>query len=155
MKVLLIHPPTSSRHPEPPLGIGYLGSVLHQHGVETRILDMEPLGIRFNALPGLIREYSPDLVGISFMTSQYRYGMECFHAARKGSPNALTVAGGVHTSALPREVLLENRDIDFAVVGEGEQTLGRACRMEKYSWTCVSGWGGDRHKPSSPPDCRP
>jgi radical SAM superfamily enzyme YgiQ (UPF0313 family) len=84
---------------------------------------MEPLGIGFNALPGLIREYSPDLVGISFMTSQYRYGMECFHAARKGSPDALTVAGGVHTSALPREVLLENRDIDFVVVGEGEQTL--------------------------------
>jgi len=84
---------------------------------------MEPLGIGFNALPGMIRDYSPNLVGISFMTSQYQYAMECFRAARKGSPNALTVAGGVHASALPREVLLENRDIDFAIVGEGEQTL--------------------------------
>jgi radical SAM superfamily enzyme YgiQ (UPF0313 family) len=122
MKVLLIHPPTSSHHPEPPLGLGYLGAVLKARGHEVRILDMEPVGIDFPELPGVLRDFSPRLVGVSFMTSQFSYAMKCFAAARNGAPGAVTVAGGFHVTALPADVM-KNSDIDFAVVGEGENTL--------------------------------
>ncbi len=122
MRLLLIHPPTSSRHPEPPLGLGYLGSTLARRGHDVRILDMEPLQIDFAALPGKIAGFSPRVVGVSFMTSQYGFAMKCFAAARRGAPSAATGAGGVPASALPRE-LMSNRDIDFSVVGEGEVTF--------------------------------
>lgn len=122
MKILLLHPPTSSHHPEPPLGIGYLGAVLKSLGHQVRILDMEPLGIDFRMLPKRIGDISPDVVGVSFMTSQYSYAMKCFAASRSTAPDAVTVAGGVHTSALPLDVM-KNADIDFAVLGEGETTL--------------------------------
>jgi len=122
MKILLVHPPTSSHHPEPPLGLGYLGAVLKSKGHEVRIVDMEPLGIDFPELPDAVREYSPRLVGVSFMTSQYSYAMKCFAAARAGAPGAATVAGGFHVTALPADVM-KNPDIDFVVVGEGENTL--------------------------------
>lgn len=124
IKILLLHPPTSSHHPEPPLGLGYIGAVLKSLGYEVRILDMEPLGIDFQDLPGVIKRLSPRLVGVSFMTSQYGYAMKCFAASRSGAPSAVTVAGGVHTSALPIDVM-KNADIDFAVVGEGEDTLSK------------------------------
>jgi len=122
VKILLLHPPTSSHHPEPPLGIGYIGAVLKSQGHEIRILDMEPLGMDFPELPEVIEQFSPRLVGVSFMTSQYSYAMTCFAAARSGAPGAATVAGGVHVSALPVDVM-RNPDIDFAVMGEGEITL--------------------------------
>lgn len=108
--------------PEPPLGLGYLGAVLKSRGHEVRILDMEPLKIGFRELPGAIREFSPRLVGVSFMTSQHGNAMRCFSVVRSGAPGAATVAGGIHVSALPAEVM-QNADIDFAVVGEGENTL--------------------------------
>ena len=66
---------------------------------------MEPLGIDFQDLPGVIKRLSPRLVGVSFMTSQYGYAMKCFAASRSGAPSAVTVAGGVHTSALPIDVM--------------------------------------------------
>jgi len=122
IRILLLHPPTSSRHPEPPLGIGYIGAALKYLGHDVRILDMEPLGIGFKDLPNKINEISPRLIGVSFMTSQYSYAMKCFQAARSGAPDAVTVAGGVHTSALPLDVM-KNHDVDFAVLGEGEITL--------------------------------
>ena len=42
-------------------------------------------------------------------------------------PDAVTVIGGVHVTALPRETLVEFPEFDLAVYGEGEVTFAELC----------------------------
>ncbi len=122
MKVLLVHPPTSSKRFEPPLGIAYLAAVLRRSGHPCTILDMDPAGVAVSDLPALLAKEEPGLVGVSFMTPQADYAKEILAAARRALPRAYVVAGGVHPTVLPEEVLGYD-GVDAVVIGEGEQTL--------------------------------
>ena len=71
----------------------------------------------------LIAENEADVYGISAFTANRR-GMGAVAALiRQQHPQAHIMAGGPFVSALPRDTLLYYRDIDTAVIGEGEETF--------------------------------
>jgi len=105
----------------PPLGLAYLAAVLEQAGHEVRIYD-------FGLTPdtsleddvGEICVFSPQLVGITSMTSSY-YSAEETVALIKERIGCPVVIGGPHATVMPERVLA-NPHIDFLVYGEGEET---------------------------------
>lgn len=123
-KVLLIHPPTSTKGfcAGQPMGIPYLGAFLKSKGHKVKLLDMGPHGVDFDMLPEKLNEASPDIVGLSFMTSQASYAKRVLEIVKRTRPETIIVAGGVHTTALPEEVL-HYPEVDFIVIGEGEYVL--------------------------------
>ncbi|MCX5720876.1 MAG: cobalamin-dependent protein [Nitrospirae bacterium] len=120
-KILFIHPPTTSKHPEPPLGIAYLGAFLEQYGFRVTLLDMDPLGLTDGDLRRVIREGQFRFVGVSWMTPQNRFAENILAIIKSIDPDIVTIAGGPHPSALPDEVA-SNPNCDFVVYGEGELT---------------------------------
>lgn len=122
MRVLLIHPPTSSKHPEPPLGIAYLAAYLRLRGHTCSLIDMDPAGLKPHDLPAILGKERPQLIGVSFMTPQFGYASEILQIAKNSAPSAVTVAGGPHSSSMPEDVLALP-GVDFVVFGEGEETL--------------------------------
>jgi len=120
-KILFIHPPTTSKHPEPPLGIAYLGAFLEQYGYSVTLLDMDPLGIDNGDLARVIRDEGFRFVGVSWMTPQSRFAREILSVIKKVDKNIITMTGGPHPSALPREVV-SDPNCDFVIYGEGELT---------------------------------
>jgi len=56
------------------------------------------------------------------MTSSYVSAVTVSRIAKQLNPNVVIVLGGKHPSALPAETL-QNRSIDFVVIGEGEETF--------------------------------
>lgn len=148
MKVLLIHPPAIGDIPEPPLGIGYIGSYLDKLGYHVRIIDMSALKMNFDDLKKDISEFKPDVAGVSFLTPQYNQAVKCFRLLKSSGLNIVTVAGGAHASALPEETLAEE-DIDFAVTGEGELTMAElvdAVNKGDKSFENIKGLGFKRGK---------
>lgn len=105
-----------------PLGIGYLASYLRQAGYQVKIFESSSDSFSFNDLDRQIRLYRPDLLGISVMTPSYPDAVEICNQV-KSEHNIKTVLGGHHVSAVKEEVLKQSQDVDFAVIGEGEQTL--------------------------------
>ena len=120
MRVLLVNPPTlEGTQLSPPLGLGYIGAYLVSKGYETELLDLALPGS--NGLLQALREYKPDMVGITGLSAQYDRMKHCAGIAKKEGTTVLV--GGIHASALPGFTLEDCKDIDIVVKGEGELSL--------------------------------
>ncbi|MCW4028336.1 MAG: B12-binding domain-containing radical SAM protein [Candidatus Bathyarchaeota archaeon] len=143
MKVLLINPPqTFYPGSEPPagnlpLGLMYLAAVLQKNGYQPEILDAfmaaqdfqktgETLsvGLPFEEIKREIQKRKPDIVGIAGpFTSQIENALKVSALTKEVNPNILTVVGGPHVTLVPEEFLSEAKNVDIAVMGEGEYAL--------------------------------
>jgi len=98
-----------------PYGLGYIASYLREHLPEVNIKVFD--GMAGHPVKSLLLEFNPDVVGVSATTAQIIDAYSLLGWVRINLPNALTVVGGVHVSALPEEGL---EYTDVVVVGEGE-----------------------------------
>ncbi|NOZ68823.1 MAG: radical SAM protein [Deferribacteres bacterium] len=113
----------------PPLGLLYIAAVLEKAGHAVQVFDADP---QYHA--GIIREikdFQPDLVGLSFLTVGYQRAFNFLKELRRELPDVAYCSGGVHTTVKPVETL-KDFDLDFIVVGEGEDTMVEVCeKLEK------------------------
>lgn len=143
-KVLLIAPPTftfkSQRdvNPLPPMGLGYLASVVESMGIEVKIVDclvrgwnheeeinneIIRVGLSDNDIETLIGDFDPDVVGINCQFSrQHRIYHHMFSLVKKVKPACITIAGGAHVTVCPEEVL-NDHSCDFVLAGEAEESF--------------------------------
>lgn len=81
----------------------------------------------------VIKQFSPDVVGISSMTANYYSALMVAKITKNISDDITVIMGGKHPSALPEDVL-ENKEIDYVIVGEGEIPLKQfLLNLTKYS----------------------
>jgi magnesium-protoporphyrin IX monomethyl ester (oxidative) cyclase len=143
MKVLLINPPqTFYPGSEPPagnlpLGLMYIAAVLDKAGYKAEILDafitdfsfrkigdILEVGMPYERITEEIRRRKPDIVGVANpFTSQVDNAIRVANIVKELDSSVLTVVGGPHVSAVPVEFLKEARNVDIAVIGEGEYTM--------------------------------
>lgn len=118
MKVLLIKAATTY----PPIGLAYLAAVLQQHGTEVEILDYVVEGYTPERLKQELPEKLPDLVGINCLSFNVSPSFELARMVKEVLPDVPVVFGGAHASADPIGTV-RHPEVDFVVVGEGEETL--------------------------------
>jgi len=128
-KIVLISPPYLDLYGELntaagryfPLGLGYIASYLRQDGGhEVRMYEPEAQNLTYGDLTGIIREFNPDVVGLTCSTPNFYRAVELARLAKANS-QAKIVLGGVHASALPEFIAEAYAGVfDFIVVGEGE-----------------------------------
>ena len=128
------------------LGIEYLSSFLKQHGHET-FLAFDPslfddtaftsrlLKKSFSFKEELVRDIisaGPDMICISVLSDSLGWAYEIAEAI-KSHINIPVVFGGIHPSSVP-EIVMENKNVDFVIIGEGEEALlDLVARLEKKS----------------------
>lgn len=130
MKILFYFPSSGSLEPEPPLGIAMLMSVSRNLGHEVFFYDFDHHR-KLHPLVKFAEEVQPDLIAISFMTSQYFAARKDISMFREKVPSAKIIVGGAHPSSLPEDTMQENPGIDFLCVGEGEKTFEEF--LQKYA----------------------
>lgn len=74
-----------------------------------------------------LRLLSPKMVGIGMVTPQYHAAAMAARIAREIVPGVRVVAGGIHPTVMPEEVLLSGL-FDAAAISEGERTIVRLAR---------------------------
>lgn len=108
-----INPLSEVQYRWPNLGLGYLASAVRGHfknEFDIRIVDRD--------VPGEIRDFHPDIVGITAVSQNYGYAKQ--YAAMAKTAGAFVVIGGMHISSLPGTM---TSDMDVAVIGEGERVI--------------------------------
>ena len=122
MKVALIFPRLKEQvHGMwPPLGIITLGTILRGRGHEVRCYDssFDPGPERVIAE---IERNRFDLVGLSCLTDAFPTAARIVAAAK--AAGAVTVMGGPHPTIAAEETLRSVPGLDYAVRGEGEESL--------------------------------
>jgi len=113
----------------PNLGICSLAGSLED--CEVRALDLAFARGRLTpVLQRTLREFAPDLVGLSAMSFQYASARRVALICKNMSPGILTVLGGYHATLLAEQIA-QSPDaelFDFIVRGEGEATLALLVR---------------------------
>jgi len=166
-----------------PLSFGALGTMLSANGHDVAIYDAdfdraligksEPYEYTFSSqekiraalqdrghyvwkeIDRTIRGFNPDVVGITTMTSKYPMALRIAEMAKSINRDVTVVIGGHHSSIFGPK-LVQDTNIDFAVIGEGEMTflelINRFCDP-RPDFTRVNGLtytDGDRTVTNSP-----
>jgi radical SAM superfamily enzyme YgiQ (UPF0313 family) len=139
MKVLLIRPPLLDRKGLTPVRIGIplgmlsMAAYLEQKKHKVRIFDSllypdatkdkEHFGASFQRIEGVIKEFEPDVIGVTnLFSNQVEKALRVAEFIKSAYPNAKTIVGGPHATARPED-FLSSPSIDLVAVGEGEITL--------------------------------
>lgn len=144
MRILLINPgqylPLGINFPLntfQPLGLGYLAGTLLKNNYQVIILDalaegydqeeikgsFRYVGLPLSKIKRKISSFSPEIVGITVpFTSQAKAGHEMAQIVKKIDSKIKVVLGGPYATTYS-EKILEDKNIDFVVRGEGEVTF--------------------------------
>ena len=103
---------------------GYLRSAAD---CEIAVVDSPLEGLDLERTLERIEDFRPDVIGFTAYTEQIKAAARMAQLAKDRLPGVVTVIGGVHVTALPRETLVEFPAFDVAVHGEGEVTFAELC----------------------------
>ncbi len=119
LDVVLFYPKLETEKPRlTPMALLSVAGPLVEEGFKVKIIDQRVDENWKETLIESLKE-KPSVVGFSLMTGkQILNALEASKIVKENS-DILTVWGGVHPSLLPEQTL-KNENIDFVVVGEGE-----------------------------------
>jgi len=157
-KALLISPPldnmvememsknlVSAMGSYPPLGLLYIATYLKKFAdfkVQIGIIDCPTGKIDYRELTRRIKEYAPDMIGVTACTPTIADTILTTRLAKEINPEVITVVGGHHIYCYPEETLLED-SIDFIIKGEGEVSFLKLASslLHKYPLYDIDGIG--------------
>lgn len=118
MKITLVMPQYSASWDCPPLGILYIASVLRVAGHSVKIICVNK---NKEDLLGAVKD--SDILGVSLTSQIVDAGNEIIKQARKISPKIKIIVGGPHVTIFEKEIFKQFPLVDYACVGEGEETM--------------------------------
>jgi len=123
MKVLLLRPAAnvSGMAQVIPLGLLAIGSALKRAGHSVRLLDLRMPDSSGTGLGESLRDFAPEVVGIGLMTIESDAAFALARQVKILRPGTRVIFGGPHCAHEPRFVL-HDPNVDFMVIGEGEET---------------------------------
>jgi radical SAM superfamily enzyme YgiQ (UPF0313 family) len=147
MRILLVNPAMNMKalgkfqgllEPMPVIGLAYVAGVLQKDGHEVKAIDQFTYGMGVDAVVEQLREFAPDVLGLSMLTPSTPVALALANQAKAALPNLKIVAGNVHADIFYREILTESA-CDFVVHGEGEYTISELCFALERGDTDFSG----------------
>ncbi len=129
MKILLIHPYCLEEriHEEDvsvvSIGVYYVGAFLKENNYDVEILNWYNINKTPQRIKETFAEKRPDVIGFSILHANRWGGIEIARIAKEINPKVKIVFGGIGTTFLWKHLLTHFRQIDFAVIGEGEYTF--------------------------------
>ena len=117
-------------------GKGVFAALLKKEGVKVNVYDDGLINSR--SLEDSVREFKPDLIGITSFSYCYDYALDCINKI-KSNFNIPVVLGGPHVSMVKKDVF-KNSHIDFAIKKEGEYSLLellRSLKENKKDLACI------------------
>lgn len=128
MKILLIAMPDAANNyfrmvKIPNLGLCSIAANLQGHEVKILDLVLAHKGVG-SCLSDCLREFKPDLAGVSSMSFQYPTAKKAMSLIRQFDPSIKIALGGYHATT-QWKTLAEERDpaFDFIIRGEGEKAF--------------------------------
>ncbi|MBI4678113.1 MAG: cobalamin B12-binding domain-containing protein [Elusimicrobia bacterium] len=164
--IVIVYPPVvrtgrysqvATGHEIPPQPLINLGAVLRQRGFKVRLLDANALGLTPEETTRRILGWSPRFVGITAPTMLISTAGRIAKAVKDSAPDIVTIVGGPHLTAVPKETMESYPGVDIGVIGEGEntilellQSIERKSPLDGVKGIIYRGSSGPRRTPPRP-----
>lgn len=141
MKIVLIYPYflEDRLHAEDvrvvPIGLYYIGALLKENNYDVEILNWHNVNKTPQKIEETLKERKPDVIGFSIVHANRWGGIDISKIAKQILTGVKIVFGGIGTTFLWEQLLTHFKEIDFAVLGEGEYSflnLIRCIEKENY-----------------------
>jgi anaerobic magnesium-protoporphyrin IX monomethyl ester cyclase len=106
-----------------PIGIYYIGAVLKENQYDVEILNWHDIHKTPRKIEVTLREKKPDVIGFSIVHANRWGGIDISEIAKRILPETKVVFGGIGATFLWEHLLRHFKEIDFAVLGEGEYSF--------------------------------
>ncbi|MCP4666353.1 MAG: radical SAM protein [Deltaproteobacteria bacterium] len=129
MKILLIYPYCleDRLHAEDvsvvPMGVYYVAALLRENHYDVEILNWHDMNKAPHRIRETLAEKKPDVIGLSIVHANRWGGIDIARIAKQVDPGVKIVFGGVGATFLWEHLLTHFKEIDFAVIGEGEYSF--------------------------------
>jgi len=126
LRVALIWPEAFDPEYGLPMVYGYLKSNTDSSRFNLKLFDcaLEKLKPESPKLKKKLSAFQPDVVCVSSWSFNYPQTIDYLKTAKSIDKNIITVAGGVHVTVLPKEVLA-SKYVDFIFAGEAELSFSK------------------------------
>ncbi|MGE4158922.1 MAG: radical SAM protein [Planctomycetota bacterium] len=120
--------------------------------VECRIRDYPVEGGDLPTFTKDFLEFQPDMLVVSITTPTLDRDMEILAEAKRLKPSIITVAKGAHFLKEAKGVLEQYPQLDAAIRGENEVSIGEIATMERRDWGRILGltWRSPRGVEENP-----
>lgn len=141
MKIVLVYPYflEDRLHAEDvrvvPIGLYYIGALLKENEYDVEIFNWHDINKTPLKIEETLKEKKPDVIGFSIVHANRWGGIDISKIAKQILPGVKIVFGGIGTTFLLEHLLAHFKEIDFAVLGEGEYSflnLIRCIEKENY-----------------------
>lgn len=105
-----------------PISLATIAAVLKKEGFTVKLNDCIVESIDFSSLKKIILSFRPDLVILNTATPSIISDLSVSDLVQKINPSIKTAAFGIHVSALSEDSLKMNKNLDFVIRGEPEET---------------------------------
>lgn len=134
-EVCLVSPPARVFSTFPPFALLGLAGWLEREGIHTDVIEVKRVPGRINrwqdveddvcdSIIDRLKASSPRYVGIPCYTADLRSVKKLAYQIRE-SMDVILIAGGVHVTIRPEDLIFPDSPFDLAIIGEGEQTANR------------------------------
>ena len=106
----------------PSLGLLSIASVLEARGHSLKVIECDVEREPWDVLERTLKTFAPEVVGIYTMTFTFRQACTIVTKVRTMLPHTKIIAGGPNVASFPI-LSVEYGNFDYAVVGEGEDTI--------------------------------
>ena len=114
----------------PPYTLALLAAVIPDE-YEVEILEPNNENLSIEQVSKRIKDFQPDMVGVSCGSLEYSQAAhKLIEVAKTVDPSILIVLGGVYATGTP-ELPMEDKNVDFVILGEGEERLPKFLQMLK------------------------
>ncbi|MFH1257094.1 MAG: radical SAM protein [Candidatus Diapherotrites archaeon] len=124
-EVAFISPASRSMTQRPPHAYLTMASYLEEKGIPAEIIESKGLPEKKSEEDSLkkLERLSPKIVGVSCLTPEVLEVRALVKKINGLLPDATVLAGGVHATLIPKDLLFKGSGIDFVILGEGEETM--------------------------------
>ncbi|KKK48754.1 hypothetical protein LCGC14_3141940 [marine sediment metagenome] len=160
MKIVLINPSIKTWSPNiyAPLGLAYIAKALEDANHSVKILDLNSQKMSDSKL--IEQLVDADIIGITGMVTEYKEVVRLTEIVWEANPMAKIILGGALATTHTEQVLIASF-ADYAIIGEGEQTIVELVSAFKQgkdyknikSIACKDGEVHFSPKPDIPPPC--
>ncbi len=106
-----------------PIGLYYIGALLKENRYDVEILNWHDINKTPQKIEETLKGERPDVIGFSIVHANRWGGMDIARIAKQILPEVRIVFGGIGTTFLWKHLLKHFKEIDFAVLGEGEYSF--------------------------------
>lgn len=116
-----------------PLGLCYLAAVVKKMNHVVEVIDLNSIHTREDLINTLLN--GVDILGITTTAPAIYQVLDIAKMVKTFSPHTRVFLGGPHATFAYENILLRHHEVDFVIIGEGENVLAHV--LEAYSGGCA------------------